>query len=62
VHAKPDAATQTEIVKVKKFLLANVSELHKMAMRNGAEDLPVTFAVVKQLTAMKNAAFSEAGK
>jgi glutamyl-tRNA reductase len=61
-HSKPDAETQTEIVKVKKFLLANVSELHKMAMRNGAEDFAGHVAVVKQLTAMKNAAFSEAGK
>jgi hypothetical protein len=33
-----------------------------MAMRNGAEDFAGHVAVVKQLTAMKNAAFSEAGK
>jgi glutamyl-tRNA reductase len=60
--SKPDAATQTEIVKIKKFLLANVSELHKMAMRGDADDFAGHVAVVKQLTAMKNAAFSEAGK
>lgn len=56
--AKPDAATQTEIVKVKKFLLANVSELHKMAMRGGAEDFAGHVRVVGELARMKTAAFA----
>lgn len=56
--AKPDAATQTEIVKVKKFLLANVSELHRMAMRSGAADFAGHVGVVNRLAAMKNAAFA----
>lgn len=57
--AKPDAATQTEIVKIKRFLLANVSELHKMATSAGAdEDLAGHASVVNQLAAMKNAAFA----
>ena len=56
--AKPDAATQTEIVKVKKFLLANVSELHKMAMRGGADDFAGHVRVVGKLARMKTAAFA----
>lgn len=56
--AKPDAATQTEILKIKKFLLANVSELHKMAMRGGAEDFAGHIRVVNRLAAMKTAAFA----
>jgi hypothetical protein len=53
--AKPDDSTLAEIVKVKKFLLKNVSELHKMAMKNGAEDFLGHVQVVNQLIAMKNA-------
>jgi glutamyl-tRNA reductase len=56
--AKPDAATQTEIVKIKRFLLDNVSQLHKMAMRGGAEDFAGHVRVVNQLAAMKKAAFA----
>lgn len=56
--AKPDETTQNEIVKIKKFLLANVSELHKMAMRNGAEDFAGHVSVVNQLARMKTAAFA----
>ena len=55
---KPDAATQNEIVKIKKFLLANVSELHKMAMRAGAENFAGHIEVVSRLAAMKTAAFA----
>lgn len=56
--AKPDAQTQTEIVEIKKFLLANVSELHRMAMRGGAEDFAGHIRVVNRLAAMKTAAFA----
>lgn len=54
--AKPDAATQKEIVQVKEFLLGNLSYLHKLAMQSGT-DFRGHIEVVNQLTAMKNAAF-----
>lgn len=52
--AKPDLATQAEIVGVKTFLLENVSHVHKLAMQNGAEDFAGHIAVVNQLAAMKH--------
>jgi hypothetical protein len=55
--AKPDDSTFAEIVRVKNFLLANVSELHKLAMKNGAEDFAGHIRVVNQLVKMKNSAF-----
>lgn len=55
--AKPDAATQKEIVRVKKFLLGNLPHLHKLAMQKGT-DLGGHIEVVNKLVAMKEAAFS----
>jgi hypothetical protein len=54
--AKPDRETQTEIVEVKEFLLKNVSQVHKLAMRNGAENFAGHVEVVNRLAAMKQAA------
>ncbi len=56
--AKPDDSTLAEIVRVKEFLLENVSELHKMAMKNGAENFAGHVEVVNQLIVMKNSAFT----
>jgi glutamyl-tRNA reductase len=56
--AKPDAATLREIVSVKEFLLKNVSHVHRMAMRNGAENFAGHVEVVNELTAMKRRAFA----
>jgi len=56
--AKPDDSTLAEIVRVKEFLLKNVSELHKMAMKNGAENFAGHVEVVNQLIVMKNSAFT----
>jgi len=55
--AKPDAATQREIVRVKEFLLGNLPHLHKLAMQKGT-DLGGHIEVVNKLVAMKEAAFS----
>ena len=57
--AKPDDSTLGEIVRVKDFLLKNVSALHKMALKNGSETFAGHVAVVNQLTEMKRAAFEE---
>jgi glutamyl-tRNA reductase len=54
--AKPDAATQREIVRVKEFLLGNLSHLHKLAMQKGT-DFEGHIEVVNKLVAMKEAAF-----
>jgi glutamyl-tRNA reductase len=54
--AKPDAATQQEIVRVKEFLLGNLSYLHKLAMQKGT-DFAGHLEVVSHLNAMKEAAF-----
>jgi glutamyl-tRNA reductase len=56
--AKPDAATLREIVGVKEFLLKNVSHVHRMAMRNGAENFAGHVEVVNELAAMKRRAFT----
>ncbi|HSK70755.1 MAG TPA: hypothetical protein VK892_03600, partial [Pyrinomonadaceae bacterium] len=56
--AKPDAATQGEIVRVKEFLLSNLSGLHKLAMRNGAENFSGHIEVVNKLVTMKNKDFT----
>ncbi len=52
--AKPDDSTLAEIVGVKEFLLKNVSELHRMAMKNGAEDFAGHVAVVNHLIELRN--------
>lgn len=55
--AKPDAATRDEIVRVKEFLLGNLSELHKLAMENSANSLTAHTEVVNKLVTMKNSDF-----
>jgi glutamyl-tRNA reductase len=52
--AKPDSATQREIVRVKEFLLSNLPLLHKLAMQRGT-DFAGHIDVVNKLTAMKEA-------
>ncbi len=54
--AKPEAETLREIVGVKEFLLKNVSHVHKLAMRNGAENFAGHIEVINELAAMKRAA------
>lgn len=56
--AKPDDSTLKEIVGVKEFLLENVSHVHRLAMRNGAENFAGHVAVVNELVAMKRAALA----
>jgi len=53
--AKPDAATQREILSVKEFLLGNLPHLHKLAMQKGT-DFAGHLEVVEKLAAMKEAA------
>lgn len=60
-RVKPDRATVAEILKIKDFLLRNVSELHKLAIRsrgNAADDLRNHIHLVERLQAMKQAAFA----
>lgn len=54
--AKPDRKTQTAIIEVKEFLLANVAHVHKLAMRRGAEDFAGHVSVVNDLAARRRAA------
>ncbi|MGI9034404.1 MAG: glutamyl-tRNA reductase [Pyrinomonadaceae bacterium] len=59
-YAKPDRATVAEILKIKEFLIKNVSELHKLAMQskgNAADDLQNHVRLVEKLQSMKAAAF-----
>lgn len=59
-YTKPDRATVNEILKIKEFLIKNVSELHKLAMQsrgNTADDLQNHIALVEKLQTMKAAAF-----
>ena len=59
-YTKPDRATVSEILKIKEFLLKNVSELHKLAMQsrgNVSDDLQNHIALVEKLQTMKNEAF-----
>ena len=58
--AKPDPETQKEIVRVKEFLLSNVSYLHKLAVQNGPESFSGHIEVVNQLAEMKFAAYARA--
>lgn len=62
-HIKPDSKTVSEILKIKEFLIQNVSELHKMAMqtgRNARTDLENHIHLVKKLQGLKTAAFEGA--
>ncbi len=59
-YTKPDRQTVNEILKIKGFLVENVSELHKLAMRsrgNINDDLQNHVALVNKLQVMKNEAF-----
>lgn len=59
-YTKPDRATVAEILKIKGFLIKNVSELHKLAMRSKGDissDLQNHIALVEKLQTMKREAF-----
>ena len=59
-YTKPDRATVGEILKIKEFLIKNVSELHKLAIQsrgNVSDDLQNHIALVEKLQAMKRTAF-----
>ncbi len=59
-RTKPDRETVSEILKVKEFLIKNVSHLHKLAMQNNGnakDDLQDHVQLVEKLQAMKAAAF-----
>lgn len=59
-YTKPDRQTVNEILKIKGFLIKNVSELHKLAMKsrgNIDDDLQNHIALVNKLQTMKNEAF-----
>ena len=59
-YTKPDRATVNEILKIKDFLIKNVSELHKLAMQSRGDvssDLQNHLALVEKLQTMKQAAF-----
>lgn len=61
-YTKPDRATVGEILKIKKFLIKNVSELHKLAMQSkgdASDDLQNHIALVEKLQKMKAAAFED---
>lgn len=59
-YSKPDRATVNEILKIKTFLVENVSELHKLAMQSGGnlkDDLQNHTQLVQKLQTMKAVAF-----
>ena len=59
-YTKPDRQTVSEILKIKDFLIKNVSELHKLAMQSRGDvssDLQNHIALVEKLQTMKAAAF-----
>lgn len=59
-YTKPDRATVAEILKIKNFLIQNVSELHKLALAskgNTSDDLENHIQLVEKLQMMKRAAF-----
>ena len=59
-HTKPDKSTVAEILEIKQFLIKNVSELHKLAMRDNGnlkDDLKNHIELVQKLQTMKNASF-----
>jgi hypothetical protein len=59
-RVKPDRETVSEILKIKEFLIKNVSHLHKLAMQNDGDaknDLQNHIQLVEKLQAMKNASF-----
>lgn len=59
-RTKPDKSTVAEILEIKQFLIRNVSELHKLAMRNNGsvkDDLKNHVELIQKLQTMKNASF-----
>lgn len=61
-RVKPNKSTVAEILEIREFLIANVSELHKLAMRNdgsASDDLKNHVALIEKLQAMKAARFGE---
>jgi glutamyl-tRNA reductase len=59
-YTKPDRATVGEILKIKEFLIKNVSELHKLAMQSRGDvssDLQNHITLVEKLQTMKREAF-----
>jgi glutamyl-tRNA reductase len=59
-RTKPDRETVEEILKIKRFIVENVSYLHRMAMQHNGDarsDLQNHVALVGKLQAMKNEAF-----
>jgi len=59
-RTKPDREIVSEILKIKEFLIKNVSHLHKLAMRNNGnakDDLQNHIQLVEKLQAMKKASF-----
>ena len=59
-YSKPDRATVEKILKIKTFLIENVSELHKMTIRSKGDikdDLQNHIQLVEKLQTMKRAAF-----
>lgn len=59
-YSKPERATVEEILKIKAFLIENVSELHKLAMKSNGDikdDLQNHVRLVKKLQSMKREAF-----
>lgn len=59
-YSKPERATVEEILKIKAFLIENVSELHKLAMKSGGDvkdDLQNHVRLVEKLQSMKREAF-----
>ncbi len=62
-YTKPDRKTIDEILKIKSFLMENVSELHRLAIKskgNDTDDLQNHFELVKKLHVLKQETFGEA--
>jgi glutamyl-tRNA reductase len=59
-RVKPDRKTVEEILKIKQFLIQNVSELHKLARQSkgdAKDDLQSHIQLTQKLQSLKNAAF-----
>lgn len=56
--SKPENGVQKEIVGVKKFLLENLPQLHKLAMATGAETFAGHNEVIHKLVAMREASLA----
>jgi glutamyl-tRNA reductase len=61
-RVKPDRKTVDDILKIKQFLVKNVSELHKLAMQSkgdAKDDLQNHIHLTQKLQSMKKAAFED---